>query len=700
MGNYKNKHKRANPKGQQYTAGFISFKWLIILIFVIAAAGTVFGPTFLKKMGSNPSDENISTFTVRRDDLIITVSEGGSIKARNTIEVKNLVDQREITILDIVPEGTTITEEDFKNGKVLVTLESSSIKDDLTQREMDFASVEASLVQAQEAYYIQVNQNESDIASAELSVKWALMDLQKYTGEELAVTIVEDANRGISLTENYIDSLIQDADSLKNCGAGQALQKLQDSIDVSADQLLQAQNQLDGTIKLNDAKYISDIELERDRLSVKTKQISKESNELALELFKLYDFPKQIEKFLSDYMEAKRKLERTNAQARSRLAQKESDRRRSESNFSSRQERLEKSRKDLERCIIKTPAPGLVIYGSGTDDHRRYRGMGIIGPGETVYREQTLITLPDLTKLMAEISVHEVSVDKVKPGQRAKIILDAFPDLTLTGEVLKVAPLPDQSAGWFNPDLKVYKTQVAIDGAHDFVKPGMSARAEILVNHIKDALIVPNHVVSNRLGKKVCYVPTSRGTQQQEVQTGQYNDAFVQILSGLQAGEKVLLNPPTLTETEAGAANGFEEEINGQAGQEEKGAPTETQDRQERPEDKEFDITKIELTDEMADRMMSNLSQRNPEKAEELKELQQSDPDKFKAELRKLMQEQMRTFRQGEGGERRQGGSDDMRRQGGGLQQRGGSDGTGQRGGGGMGRGGGGDNMGRRQDSD
>ena len=449
------------------------------------------------------------------------------------------------------------------------------------------------------------------------------------------------------------------------------MQSLQDAIDVSADQLLQAQNTLNGTIKLNQAKYVSDLELERDKLSVKTRQISKGSNELALELFKLYDFPKQIEKFLSDYVEAKRRLVRTHASTRSRLAQKEADRKKSGSNFSSRKERLEKSRKDLELCVIKAPAPGLVIYGSGTDDHRRYRGMGIIGPGETVYRNQTLITLPDLTKLMVDISVHESSVDKVKSGQRAKIILDAFPDTTLTGEVLKVAPLPDQSKGWFNPDLKVYKTEVAIDGAHDFVKPGMSAKAEILVNHIKDALIVPNHVVSNRLGKKVCYVSTSRGTEQREVQTGQYNDAFVQILSGLQAGEKVLLNPPTLTETEAGAANGFEEEIKNGISEDKKEEEEKTEQSpsgQERGQETRFDPSQMELTDERIDGIMGMLSQADAQKSEELKKLRESDPEKFKTELRKVITEQMQKMRQGRGdGSQRRGGSGDgMGRRGGG----------------------------------
>ena len=675
MANNKNRGPRSNNR--RSISGFIKSKWLIILIGLIIAGGAGFGITFLNDIKSISSTESTNTFAARTDDLIVTVTEGGSIKARNTIEVKNEVDERQMTILEVIDEGTTITEEDFENGKVLVTLESSTIKDQLTQREMDFASAEASLAQAKEAYFIQINQNESDIATSKLGVKWALMDLQKYAGEELAATIVEDANRGVSLTENYIDSLIQDANSLKDCGAGQALQSLQDAIDVSADQLLQAQNTLNGTIKLNQAKYVSDLELERDKLSVKTRQISKGSNELALELFKLYDFPKQIEKFLSDYVEAKRRLVRTHASTRSRLAQKEADRKKSGSNFSSRKERLEKSQKDLELCVIKAPAPGLVIYGSGSDDHRRYRGMGIIGPGETVYRNQTLITLPDLTKLMVDISVHESSVDKVKPGQRAKIVLDAFPDTTLTGEVLKVAPLPDQSGGWFNPDLKVYKTEVAIDGAHDFVKPGMSAKVEILVNHIKGALIVPNHVVANRLGKKVCYVSTSRGTKQREVQTGQYNDAFVQILSGLQAGEKVLLNPPTLTETEAGAANSFEEEIKNGTSEDKKEEEEITQSpaSQEGQQGGRSDPTQMELTDERIDRIMGMISQTDPQKAEELNKLRESDPEKFKTELQKLIKQ----FRQGRGGDSRQEGgegSDNTRR-------RGSGEGMGRRGGGG-----------------
>jgi RND family efflux transporter MFP subunit len=650
--------------------------WVILVLVAIAVAALAFSLALKRIRGAVSSDNRPNTFTARTDDLIVTVTEGGSIRARNTIEVKCEVDERQMTILDVVPEGTTITEEDFENGKVLVTLESSTIKDQLTQREMEFASAEARFAQAQEAYFIQINQNESDIASAQLRVKWALMDLKKYLGETVAEKFLKDTNP-TSNPNIDIPSLLEHpqlgGDALKN------LKKLDNDIIMADGRTKQASNKLGWTLKLREKGYVSQTEFERDELDAQSNEIQKEQTEIELELFKLYTFPKEVEKKSSDYEEAKRGLERDKAQARSRLAQKEADRKGAEADFRSRKERLEKTRKDLELCVIKAPAPGLVIYGSGSDDdHRRYRGMGIIGPGETVYKNQTLITLPDLTKLMVDISVHESSVDKVKPGQRAKIILDAFPDTTLTGEVLKVAPLPDQSGGWFNPDLKVYKTEVAIDGAHDFVKPGMSAKVEILVNHIKDALIVPNHVVANRLGKKVCYVSTSRGTEQREVQTGQYNDAFVQILSGLQAGEKVLLNPPTLTETEAGAANGFEEEIKNGISEDKKEEEEKTEQSpasQEGQQGRRSDPTQMELTDERIDGIMQMISQTDPQKAEELNKLRESDPEKFKTELQKLIKQ----FRQGRGGDSRQEGgegSDNTRR-------RGSGEGMGRRGGGG-----------------
>ena len=165
------------------------------------------------------------------------------------------------------------------------------------------------------------------------------------------------------------------------------------------------------------------------------------------------------------------------------------------------------------------------------------------------------MSLPDTSGMIVQISVHESSVDKVRPGQNAKIIVDAFPDRTFYGKVLKVAPLPDPQMGWLNPDLKTYNTEVSIDGSHDCLKPGMSAKAEILVEQLNNVLIAPVQVVANRGGKKVCYCMTGRGPEQREVETGVFNDTFVQITNGLKAGEEVLLNPPRIIEAAPAASS-------------------------------------------------------------------------------------------------------------------------------------------------
>ncbi len=529
-------------------------RWLI----PAGAAATVLivlGMLMASNRTTTPSakSENLRTFTVRRDDLPITVTESGSIKAQKSIELKSEVEGR-ATIISIVPEGSYVTAEDVNNGKILCELDSGDLDEQLAQREIDFASTEAGYKEATEAYDIQVKQNESDVTAAMLKVKFALIDFKKYLGAETADKLVREAN---DVSDPKVSTGIIDVSSFlddpNNLGgeASQKYRELTDQIRLVELNRARAEFKLEGTQELFDANYVSELELKGDELEMERYGVQKTQADTALELWMLYEFPKQTEKLLSDYYEARRELDRTQARARSRLAQAFAQKRSAEARFNLRRGRLEKTKAQIKACTIRAPAPGLVVYGSSGDQYRRYRGAGIIAAGETVYQRQTVIQLPDTSEMMAEINVHESSVDKVQPGQRAKIIMDAFPDETFQGEVLKVAPLPDQQRGWLSPDVKVYTTQVSIEGTHNFLKPGMSAKVEVLVDHLKDVLIVPVQVVANRGGRKVCYVTASQKSTEREVKTGAFNNTYVQILEGLQPGEQVLMNPPRITEAKS-----------------------------------------------------------------------------------------------------------------------------------------------------
>ena len=151
--------------------------------------------------------------------------------------------------------------------------------------------------------------------------------------------------------------------------------------------------------------------------------------------------------------------------------------------------------------------------------------------------------------MKVEIKVHETWIDKVELNQPAKITVAAFTEKTFTGKVLKKAPLADQTDDILNPDLKVYLTDVGIDGTHDALRTGMTADVEVIINDLHDVLYVPIQSVTTVEEKKICYVMGSP-VEKREVETGLFNENFVEIKSGLTEGEKVLLNPPRWTAPE------------------------------------------------------------------------------------------------------------------------------------------------------
>jgi len=704
MKNNKDKQNQTSSENQSRRFGRrIKRRWLILLLLIVVAVLVSGLVAAAIKRDAGIGTSSGGTFTVRRDNLTITVTEGGSIRAHKSIEYKCKVERGresgELTILSVVPAGTYVTQEDVNNGMVLVQLDSSGLAERLIQEEKELASNTESVTSATEARDIQIIQNESDIADGQLKVRFALLDLQKYLGAELAGKLVKDVNEVSNLTEHiapFLGLVQNDPNLLDGSAAGEELKRLEDNIVMAEGNLKNAEDTLAGTRKLHDANYVSDLDLQKDELNLQNRRFSKESAEVSLALLKEYDFPKSAEQYLSSYIEAGRQLQRIYAQCRSRLAQAQVRLSTAQEDLYRQTAQVKKVKEQIGFCTIRAQAPGLAVYGTGGSDDmfRAMRGRGgmssgVIAEGETVSEGQTIISMPDTAEMVAEIGVHETEVDKVRAGQPATIVMDAFPDKVLEGEMIEVAPLPDQQRGFMNPDLKVYKTLVKIDGTHDFLKSRMSCKVQILVEQLEDAIIVPIQVVSNRANRKVCYVMTSQGPQERVVQTGLFNDTFVQIIEGLEVGEEVMLNPPLFSEltgpasvqqqqpipqrrAKPGATDVNDTETRGQPDGQDQGRRAErsgdgqstrggrTSEGGERPQGEPSQDMRppeggektqdgrqpqgrqFQLTDEMIGRVMERLAQADPEKAKELEQLRKSDPEKFKTELMKSMRERMR----------------------------------------------------------
>ena len=522
--------------------------WIIFFLLMVGGGAVVLSGWMRAPLSND--DEGVSgTFTVREDDLVITVTESGNIKAQESTDIMCEVEGRGVEIASIVPEGMVITPEDVANGKILCQLNAAELQDSYNRELIEFSAAKANYLGAQEALLIQKKQNESDIAAAQLAVEFGLMDLQNYLGETASRKLIDQVSRDPNAVVEMatLQELLNDPNELGG-EASQMLKQYQNDILLAAGQLEKATDVLTGTQKLHDANYASDLDLMSAQLDVDRFRIQKESAEEALRLYKLYVFPKQTKQLLSDYYEAKRELDRTVARTRSELAQAQARLESTEASFNLQKDHVAKLERQIAACTVRAPTPGIVIYGTSAD--WRQRREDPIEVGDMVRRGQKIFTIPNSDVMGVEFRIHESSINKVMPGQDVTVTVEAHPDLTFHGKLARVAPLPDPQHGWFDTGVKVYSAYASIEGTHEVLKPGMSAKIEILVDRLQNVKIVPVQVIENRADKKFCYVATDSGPKEREVVIGVFNNTFVEIVSGLQVGEKVLLSPPRGIERE------------------------------------------------------------------------------------------------------------------------------------------------------
>ena len=213
--------------------------------------------------------------------------------------------------------------------------------------------------------------------------------------------------------------------------------------------------------------------------------------------------------------------------------------------------------KDLQeqiaQCKVYAPTSGIVVYfvpeqtrmGSGAT-------QSIIAQGEPVQFGQKMLSIPDLNHMLVNLRVHEASINSVREGLPAKVVVDSRPDKVLKGHVKSVAQVASPQ-DWMSPDVKVYQAYVQIDDSVEGLelKPGLSAVNTIFTEARADhVLAVPVQAIQGSMergGKPRCAVELpGGGTEWREVVLGLTDEKYREIKSGLNEGEEVILNPRIL----------------------------------------------------------------------------------------------------------------------------------------------------------
>ena len=140
------------------------------------------------------------------------------------------------------------------------------------------------------------------------------------------------------------------------------------------------------------------------------------------------------------------------------------------------------------------------------------------------------------------LRIHEAQTDKIHLGQRAIVTAEGISGKHYTGEITKIAVLADSQNRWLNPNLKEYDTEITLDENSYELKPGVTARAEILVRQVENVIAVPVQAIYSRSGHTYVFVgKNEKVAKPVEIEAGHSNDQFVEIRSGLKEGDRVLL---------------------------------------------------------------------------------------------------------------------------------------------------------------
>lgn len=177
--------------------------------------------------------------------------------------------------------------------------------------------------------------------------------------------------------------------------------------------------------------------------------------------------------------------------------------------------------KQYKECWVASPIDGTVAYIN-------------VGVGETVSPGVPVAMVVDMSAVVLKGSIGESLINQVEKQGSIDVRIPSAGDTPFTGTITEISPAADLRTGLFG-------LKVLIQNPDGVIKPGMFAEADLVKDSKKDALYLPPAAVLSKNGEKYVYVVADGKAVYREVATGITGDGIVEILSGVNEGEEVIV---------------------------------------------------------------------------------------------------------------------------------------------------------------
>ncbi|MBK96927.1 MAG: hypothetical protein CMJ79_14615 [Planctomycetaceae bacterium] len=263
--------------------------------------------------------------------------------------------------------------------------------------------------------------------------------------------------------------------------------------------------------------FLSSVQLNADRFQWEKAKRDRKAAELKLTVYREFTREKMVGEYTAAIKQKKAQVEA--AQSTLDLATN----------------RLIEIQEQITKCRILAPASGQVVYAN--DERRNI----IIEEGAVIRDNQIVVRLPDIQNMEVAVRINESHINRVLPGQIARIELDADPDNPLDGEVNQVAAYPFPLR-WHGAPLE-YDTKVTIINPPPTLRPGLRAKVKIFFESAAEVIQVPLAAVIQHEERYFCLVRNGNDWSPRPVSIGSNNNTHVVVANGLAEGEVVTLTP-------------------------------------------------------------------------------------------------------------------------------------------------------------
>ena len=197
----------------------------------------------------------------------------------------------------------------------------------------------------------------------------------------------------------------------------------------------------------------------------------------------------------------------------------------------------ENATSSLRQYELRAPLSGQII------ERRADVGMTVGKEGDP----SDLYTIADLGTVWVELAVPTADIEAVKLGAAVSVAAGPSRERAETGRVIFISPV-------LNPDTRSARVIAELPNGDGRWRPGAFVRADIDVGRADAAVLAPRAAAQTMNGESVVFVRTGEGFARRDVKLGRASGDFVEILSGLAAGEAVAAANSFLLKAELGKA--------------------------------------------------------------------------------------------------------------------------------------------------